>query len=114
MLVVVSIIALLVGSAVLSLGLIGRGDGAAAGRPRPSGGGARVALGARDMFGSLVAGGIVAWLGIQALVNIGGVTGALPMTGLTLPFISYGGSSLSVSIVATAIVLNVARHGKAR
>jgi cell division protein FtsW len=74
--------------------------------------GIRIALAARDMFGALLAGGIVSWLGIQALVNIGGVTGALPMTGLTLPFISYGGSSLSVSIVAVALVLNVARHGK--
>lgn len=74
--------------------------------------GIQIALGAKDMFGALLAGGITAWLGIQAVVNIAGVTGAMPMTGLTLPFISYGGSSLCVTMAATAILLNIARHMK--
>ena len=74
--------------------------------------GVRISLGAKDMFGALLAGGIATWFGVQSLVNIGGVTGALPMTGLTLPFISYGGSSLCVSLVATGLLLNVARRTK--
>ena len=74
--------------------------------------GIQAALGARDVFGALVAGGITAWFGVQAIVNIGGVTGAMPVTGLTLPFISYGGSSLLVTMAATGLLLNVARHMK--
>ena len=49
---------------------------------------------------------------VQALVNIGGVVGALPMTGLTLPFLSYGGSSLIASMAAAGLLLNVARAVK--
>jgi cell division protein FtsW (lipid II flippase) len=67
---------------------------------------------ARDAFGALLAGGVTAWFGVQAIVNIGGVTGAMPVTGLTLPFISYGGSSLLVTMAATGLLLNVARHMK--
>ena len=59
-----------------------------------------------------IAGGISAWFGVQALVNIGGVVGALPMTGLTLPFLSYGGSSLIASMAAAGLLLNVARDIK--
>ena len=74
--------------------------------------GIQTALGARDVFGVLIAGGITAWFGVQAIINIGGVTGAMPVTGLTLPFISYGGSSLLVTMAATGLLLNVARHMK--
>ena len=74
--------------------------------------GIQAALGARDVFGVLIAGGVTAWFGVQAIVNIGGVTGAMPVTGLTLPFISYGGSSLLVTMAATGLLLNVARHMK--
>ncbi|MEI8321645.1 MAG: putative lipid II flippase FtsW [Actinomycetes bacterium] len=74
--------------------------------------GIQAALGARDAFGALIAGGITAWFGVQAIVNIGGVTGVMPVTGLTLPFISYGGSSLLVTMAATGLLLNVARHMK--
>jgi cell division protein FtsW len=74
--------------------------------------GIQVAIGARDMFGTLLAGGITAWFSIQAIVNIGGVVGALPLTGLTLPFLSYGGSSLMTSLVAAGLLLNVARNMK--
>jgi cell division protein FtsW len=74
--------------------------------------GIQTALGARDVFGVLSAGGITAWFGVQAIINIGGVTGAMPVTGLTLPFISYGGSSLLVTMAATGLLLNVARHMK--
>ncbi len=72
--------------------------------------GVRTALAAPDRFGMLVAGGITAWVLTQALVNIGGVLGLLPITGLTLPFISFGGSSLVVTMAAAGILLNIARQ----
>ncbi|MFZ9481863.1 MAG: FtsW/RodA/SpoVE family cell cycle protein [Ilumatobacteraceae bacterium] len=72
--------------------------------------GVQVALASHDRFHQLVAGGIVAWFVVQALINVGGVTGLLPVTGLTLPFISAGGSSLLVSLVAAGLLLNVARN----
>ena len=72
--------------------------------------GVQVALATRDRFGMLLAGGIAGWFGVQALINVGGVTGLLPVTGLTLPLISYGGSSLLVSLAAAGLLANVARH----
>ncbi len=74
--------------------------------------GIQVALRARDPFGAVLAGGITTWLCIQAAINIGGVIGALPVTGLTLPFISYGGSSLFMVMAASGLLLNVARNMK--
>ncbi len=74
--------------------------------------GFRVAAQAPDRFGSLLAGGVTLWILMQALVNIGGVLGLLPVTGVTLPFISSGGSSLVVTMVATGMLLSVARHAK--
>jgi cell division protein FtsW len=76
--------------------------------------GVRAALHAPDRFGTLVAAGITAWIVSQALVNIGGVVGLLPITGLTLPFVSFGGTSLVVTMAATGILLNIARHGVAK
>ncbi len=76
--------------------------------------GVRIAMQAPDRFGMLVAGGITAWLLAQAVVNIGGVLGLLPITGLTLPYISFGGSSLVVTMAATGILLNIARQTSAR
>lgn len=74
--------------------------------------GIQVALSATDMHGAFIAGGISAWFGIQAIVNIGGVVGVMPMTGLTLPFLSYGGSSMIASMAAVGLLLNVARYAK--
>lgn len=74
--------------------------------------GVQVALAARDRFGQLLAGGIVAWLVVQTVINVGGVTGLMPVTGLTLPFFSAGGSSLFVSMAAAGLLLNVARHAR--
>lgn len=74
--------------------------------------GIQVALRARDAFGAVLAGGITTWLCMQASINIGGVIGALPVTGLTLPFISYGGSSLFMVMAASGLLLNVARNMK--
>ena len=73
--------------------------------------GSLVALASRHRFGSLVAGGVVAWVGIQTIINVGGVVGVLPVTGLTLPFLSYGGSSLMTLMAAGGLLLNVARNG---
>lgn len=72
--------------------------------------GLQVALSCKTRFGMLLAGGIAAWFLIQITINIGGVTGLLPVTGLTLPFISFGGTSLIVSMVASGLMLNVARR----
>jgi len=71
--------------------------------------GVRVATRAPDVFGRLLAAGIVSWFGLQALVNLGAVTGLLPITGVPLPFLSYGGSSLVVSLAAVGILWNIAR-----
>jgi cell division protein FtsW len=75
--------------------------------------GMRAALHAPDRFGTLVGAGITAWILAQAFVNIGGVVGILPITGLTLPFISFGGTSLVVTMAATGMLLNIAAQGQA-
>src|SRR5439155_110028 len=73
--------------------------------------GIRIALRAPDTFGRLLAGGITAWLGLQAVVNLGAVTGIMPITGVPLPFVSFGGSSLVVSMGAVGVLLSVGRAG---
>ena len=60
----------------------------------------------------LLAGGITAWIVIQSLINVGGVVGMMPLTGLTLPFVSFGGSSLLVTMAAAGLLLNVARNSR--
>ena len=72
--------------------------------------GYRVAINAPDSFGSLLAVGITSMIGLQALINIGVVTGSLPITGIPLPLISYGGSSLLPSLAAIGILLNISSH----
>ena len=67
--------------------------------------GVRTALDARDMFSKLCSIGLVAFIGFQALVNIGGITRALPMTGITLPFVSHGGFSLITSFVMLGMLM---------
>jgi cell division protein FtsW len=74
--------------------------------------GIQVALASPDTFGMLLAGGIATWFGVQAIINLGGVAGVLPVTGLTLPFFSAGGTSLFVSMVAAGLLLNVARRAR--
>jgi cell division protein FtsW len=72
--------------------------------------GFRIALAAPDTFGGLLAAGVTAWLCLQAFVNIGVVVTLIPVTGITLPFVSAGGSSLIVSLVAAGILLSVSRE----
>jgi cell division protein FtsW len=75
--------------------------------------GIRIALRAPDTFGRFLAAGITAWFGLQALINLGAVTGVLPITGVPLPFLSYGGSSLVVSLVAAGILVSIGRSASA-
>ncbi len=72
--------------------------------------GIRTALRAPDTFGALVAAGITAWLCLQAFINIAVVVALLPVTGITLPFISDGGSSLIISFAAVGILLSISRE----
>jgi len=71
--------------------------------------GVSIAYRAPDMYGRLLAIGIVAWLTVQALVNIGGVVAVLPITGVPLPFISSGGNAMVASLAAVGILLNISR-----
>ena len=73
--------------------------------------GIRIAMKAPDRFGKLLATGIVTWLGVQTLVNLGGVTGLLPITGVPLPLLSYGGSSLIVTMGAIGVLASIGRAG---
>ncbi len=74
--------------------------------------GVRVALGAPDLFGSFLALGIIAMIAIQVIINIGVVTGLMPVTGITLPFLSYGGSSLTLMLMAIGVLLNISRYAR--
>ena len=72
--------------------------------------GAVVALRSGDRFSMLVAVGITTWLTVQAFMNIGAVIGLMPITGIPLPFVSFGGSSMVVNLAAVGLLLNIARH----
>jgi cell division protein FtsW len=74
--------------------------------------GYRIALKAPDAFGSLLACGVTTWIAVQALVNIAAVTVTLPTTGVPLPFISYGGSSLAIALGAVGILFNVSTQSE--
>ncbi len=65
---------------------------------------------APDAFGSLIAAGVLAWFAFQLLINVGGVTRLIPLTGIPLPFLSAGGSSLLVSLIAIGLLLSVSRY----
>lgn len=74
--------------------------------------GMRVAMTLNDTFGSLLAVGIVGMVGVQVVINIGVVIGLMPVTGITLPLISYGGSSLTLILTAFGILLNLSRYAR--
>jgi cell division protein FtsW len=74
----------------------------------------RIAVRAPDAFGRLLAAGIAGWFGVQAVTNLGAVTGLLPITGVPLPFVSYGGSALVVAMAAVGMLVSVARAGRRR
>jgi len=74
--------------------------------------GTAVAMRAPDRFGRLLAIGIVSWLSFQAIVNIGGVTGVLPITGVPLPFVSAGGSAMLANLFVVGVLLNIAWSGR--
>lgn len=72
--------------------------------------GIKVALEAKDTYGTLLATGITSIIAVQAMVNIAVVTGSMPVTGVPLPFISYGGSSLLFNMIAMGVLLNISRQ----
>lgn len=73
--------------------------------------GVRIAMGARDPYGRLVAGALTGMLTFQALLNMAAVTAVFPVTGKPLPFLSYGGSSMFVTMISVGLILSVSRYG---
>ena len=73
--------------------------------------GLRVGLRAPDAFGAYLGLGLTIMLATQTLVNLGVVTGALPTKGLPLPFISFGGSALLMTLFSAGVLLNISQHG---
>ena len=71
--------------------------------------GIRIAMGAPDTFGRLLAAGVTGWIGLQAVVNLGAVTGLLPITGVPLPLVSFGGTALVVTLAGIGVLASVAR-----
>lgn len=74
--------------------------------------GMRTAITITDSYGSLLASGIVGIIAVQVLINIGVVIGLMPVTGITLPLVSYGGSSLTLLLTALGILLNLSRYAR--
>ena len=72
--------------------------------------GVKIALECRDMYGCLAAAGITAMIAVQALINMAVVTNTIPNTGVPLPFISYGGTSLLITMISMGILLNISRN----
>ena len=72
--------------------------------------GIKIAMSAKDEYGTLLAVGITSIIGLQAIINIAVVTGSMPVTGVPLPFISYGGTALVFNLMAMGILLNISRQ----
>jgi len=70
----------------------------------------KVTIAAPDRFGTLVGIGIISWIGFQTLINLGGITRTIPLTGVPVPFLSYGGSSLIALMAAVGILLSISRY----
>jgi len=69
-----------------------------------------IATNAKDTFGKLLAGGIISFIGIQVVINLAAMTASLPLTGVPLPYISYGGSALIIDMSAIGILLNISKQ----
>lgn len=76
--------------------------------------GYQIARRARDEFGMLIATGVTTWIAAQALLNIGGITRLIPLTGVPLPFLSYGGNALASVLLAIGVLTSVSRYGADR
>lgn len=76
--------------------------------------GLRIAKNAPDKFSQVLAVGIIAWIGGQAILNLASMVALVPLTGIPLPFISYGGSALTMNLFSTGILLNISRYAKAK
>ena len=74
--------------------------------------GIKIAMGAPDTFGSLMAAGITTLIAIEVIINIAVVTSSMPVTGMPLPFFSYGGTALLAIMCCMGIMLNISRHSK--
>ena len=74
--------------------------------------GLKIAITAPDLFGCLLATGIIGMIAIQTTINIAVVTASMPPTGLPLPFVSFGGSSLAISMASIGVLLNISRYAK--
>ncbi|MBU4284661.1 putative lipid II flippase FtsW [Patescibacteria group bacterium] len=72
--------------------------------------GFRISKNLPDDFGKLLAIGIVCWFGFQALINIGAISGLIPLTGIPLPFVSYGGSALIITLAGAGILTNISKY----
>ncbi len=72
----------------------------------------RTVANARDDFGALLTVGVISWIAYQSLINIGGITRSIPLTGVPLPFLSYGSSALAAILAGIGIVLSVSRYGR--
>ncbi len=72
--------------------------------------GIKIALNSDDKFAKFTTIGIVSWITIQAFLNIAGISKFLPLTGVPLPFISYGGSALAITLIASGLLLNISRQ----
>ena len=74
--------------------------------------GLRVAKKTPNSFGKLLACGIVSWFGFQTLINIAAISGLIPLTGIPLPFVSYGSSALIVTLAGAGILVNISKHSQ--
>lgn len=74
--------------------------------------GLKIATSAPDIFGKLIAGGITIWIVGQAIMNIAAITALMPLTGIPLPFISYGGTSIVFTLISVGILLNISKQAR--
>ena len=70
----------------------------------------KIAKNAPDTFSQILAVGITSWISIQVILNIGSMVAIFPLTGIPLPFFSYGGSALTMLLFATGILLNISKY----